>query len=139
MTDDDVLQRLLPHIMEVTGAKAQEITPSSVLMADLGAESLDLLDLSFLIEEEFGILLEADAIEHQATMRMGGTAYEQDGFLTEAGIREITRVIPELVSPAMTPPLRKSVIPSLLTVGAFVRLIQLKLAEKAEVHSHAQG
>jgi hypothetical protein len=98
-------------------------------MADLGAESLDLLDLSFLIEEEFGILLEGNAIERQAKLRMGDTPYEQDGIVTEAGVRELRQVIPELDLAPQAGPLRKSTIPSLLTVGAFVRLIQLKLQE----------
>ena len=58
MTEAKAFDRLLPLIREVTGAQGKDVTMNSYLMRDLGAESLDLLDLSFLIEEEFGITLE---------------------------------------------------------------------------------
>ena len=132
MTDDEVLQKLLPLIGEVTGVPDDQIRWDSVLMSDMGAESLDLLDLSFLVEERFGILLEADAIERQATQRMGDVPYEQDGVLTEAGLTELRRALPELDGPRLVHPFRKTEIPSLLTVGVFVRLIQRKL-QAAEV------
>ena len=65
MTDNEVLQKLLPLIGEVTGVPDDQIRWDSVLMSDLGAESLDLLDLSFLVEEQFGILLEAERAWHR--------------------------------------------------------------------------
>ncbi len=51
MTETEVFDKLLPLIREVTGARANQVTMTSNLMEDLGAESIDLLDLSFLIEE----------------------------------------------------------------------------------------
>lgn len=137
MTDDQVLQKLLPLIREVTGVEIDQIHWDSVLMSDLGAESLDLLDLSFLIEEEFGILLESDAIERQARLRMNGLPYEHDGVLTEAALVELRQALPELDGPRLTHPFRKAEIPSLLTVGVFVRLIQRKLNTPAESVIHA--
>ena len=56
----------MPLVREVTGARRQ-IRMESGLMQDLGAESLDLLDLSFLIEETFGVTIEADEFERQAS------------------------------------------------------------------------
>lgn len=135
MSDERIFQRLLPLVAEVTGMKREAIHWNSVLMADLGAESLDLLDLSFLIEDEFGILLESDAIERQAKERMGDMPYEVDGVLTEAGVAELRKVLPELDGPRLVYPLPRAEIPSLLTVGTFVRLIQLKLAVKQVAHA----
>lgn len=132
MTDNEVLQTLLPLIGEVTGVPDDQIFWDSVLMSDLGAESLDLLDLSFLVEERFGILLEADAIERQAKQRIGDAPYEQDGILTEAALAELRAALPELDGPRLVHPFHKAEIPSLLTVGVFVRLIQRKL-QAAEV------
>ena len=60
MTEQEVFQKLLPHIREVTGVPEQQIHMDSLLMNDLGAESLDLLDLSFLIEEAFGVTIASD-------------------------------------------------------------------------------
>ena len=68
----------------------------SVLMDDLGAESLDLLDLSFLIEEAFGVTIAADEFERQATSRMPGGVYERDGLLTEEAVGELRKALPEV-------------------------------------------
>lgn len=135
MTDEEIFQRLLPLVAEVTGANEEDIRRDSVLMMDLGAESLDLLDLSFLIEEHFGIILESDAVERLARKRMGDTPYERDGILTDEGLAELRIAMPELALARLSRGVSRAEIPSLLTVGAFVRLIRCKLEEKQVVHA----
>ncbi len=139
LTEQEILGRLRPLIREVTGAAAEQVRLESVLVADLGAESLDLLDLSFLIEEEFGIAIEANEFERQARRRMGGQAYEEDGYLTEPALAELAKALPELESRHFAPGLRKMDIPALLTVAVFVHLIRRKLAEKAGGQADAHG
>jgi acyl carrier protein len=139
VSQQEILERLRPLIREVTGAGAEQIRMGSVLVADLGAESLDLLDLSFLIEEEFGITIEANEFERQARERMGGQAYEEDGYLTGAALAELARALPELEGRHFAPGLRKMDIPALLTVAVFVHLIQRKLAEKGRGQADAHG
>lgn len=135
MTEHDVLEQLRPLIGEVTGAGPDEIRMESVLMMDLGAESLDLLDLSFLIEEEFGIRLEADEFSRQARQRKPGLVYEKDGYLTDDALVELRQALPEIDPKRLAGPLRRTDLPSILTVGVFVHLIQRKLAEKEGVHA----
>jgi acyl carrier protein len=136
MTEEEVLTRLRPLIEEVTGAAPEEIRLDSGLMMDLGAESLDLLDLSFLIEETFGIRLEADEFTRQARQRMPETALEKDGYLTDAALVELRRALPEISPERLAGRLRQTELPSLLTVAVFVHLIQRKMTEKAEASIH---
>ena len=130
MTEQDVFVRLVPLIREVTGEREDQITMESGLMQDLGAESVDLLDLTFLIEEAFGITIEADEFEHQASLRLAGTEYEKDGILTPAALEELRKSLPELPPGYLRPGLKKIEVPSLLNVAVFVHLIQRKLSEK---------
>ena len=51
MTEQEIFEKLRPLVREVTGVPEEEIHMDSNFMEDLGAASLDLLDLSFLIEE----------------------------------------------------------------------------------------
>ncbi len=44
------------------------ITPEASITSDLGADSLDLIDLAMSIEDEFDIELSDDAIEHIKTV-----------------------------------------------------------------------
>ena len=67
MIEEDVFRKLLPLIQDVTGVGEERIRMESCLMEDLGAESLDLLDFSFLIEETFGVTIASNEFEQRAT------------------------------------------------------------------------
>ena len=131
-TDEEIFEELKPLLAEVLGVAPERIHRESVLVADLGAESIDLLDLSFRIEEKFQVTIEANEIERAAKQRVPGGVYEQDGFLTEAALAEIQRAAPELDPAKLVKGLRKVDLPALLTVGFFVQLIARKLATKPE-------
>lgn len=132
MTEQEVYNQLAPLIHEVTGVGADQVTMESGLVSDLGAESVDLLDLSFLIEEHFNITIEADEFERQAGKRLGGTPFERDGLLTAEALEELKRALPEVPANRLTPGLKKSGLSGILTVGAFVHLIQRKLNEEQQ-------
>lgn len=130
MTEQEVFQQLVPLVREVTGAREDQIAMQSGLVEDLGAESLDLLDLSFLIEEKFGVSLEANEFERQAKARLPGGVYEQNGLLTEAALAELRKALPEVPPERLQPPLAKVGLPAVLNVAVFVHLVERKLAEK---------
>jgi acyl carrier protein len=132
MTNQEIFEELKPLLVEVLGVAPETIRLESVLVSDLGAESIDLLDLSFRIEEKFQLRVEANEIEREAKKRIPGGAYEKDGYLTEAALDEIRRSLPELDTGKLVKGLRKMDMPALLTVSFFVHLIARKLAGKAE-------
>jgi acyl carrier protein len=136
MTETEVFQKLLPLVREITGAKPERVTMASNLMDDLGAESIDLLDLSFLIEEAFGIAIEADEFERQASAQITGP-YERDGCLTPEALEKLREAMPEVEPERIRPGLKKVEVPSVLNVAVFVHLIQRKLAGKGQEALHA--
>lgn len=54
MTFDKVVE----IIVENLGVNADEVKPESKLIEDLGADSLDAVELSMALEDEFGITIE---------------------------------------------------------------------------------
>ena len=102
MSDEEVFQHLRPLICEVTGSPVAGVRMESVLMEDLGAESLDLLDLSFLIEERFGITIGSDEFEGPAKKRIPDGVYERHGYLTSAALAELRRALPEVAPDKLT-------------------------------------
>ena len=91
MTNQEIFEQLKPLLVEVLGVVPDTIRLESVLVSDLGAESIDLLDLSFRIEEKFQVRIEANEIEREAIKRLPGGVYEKDGYLTEAALAEIRK------------------------------------------------
>ncbi len=137
MTEQAIFEKLKLLIVEILGVAPERVRMESVLVADLGAESIDLLDLSFQIEARFGVTIEANEMEREAKKRLGGGAYEKDGLLTEEALAEIRKSAPDLDPAKLQPGLRKLDLPALLTVAFFVHLIARKLAAKAEEAAHA--
>jgi acyl carrier protein len=132
MTEQEIFEKLIPLIREVTGTREEQIKMESGLMLDLGAESIDLLDFSFLIEETFDITIEADEFEQQASERIPGGVYEKDGLLTNEALEELRKALPEVPTKYLKPGLKKIELPSVLNVAVFVHIIQRKLAEKSQ-------
>jgi acyl carrier protein len=130
MNETEIFESLVPLMREVTGARAEQIGMDSNLMADLGAESIDLLDLSFLIEERYGVTIEADDFERQVSQRLVDGRYERDGYLTSEALAELQKALPEVPAAKLAPGLKKIELPSVLNVAVFVHLIQRKLAAK---------
>jgi acyl carrier protein len=128
MTELQIFDKLKPVLVEILGVSPEQVTMESVLARDLGAESIDLLDLSFRIESEFKVTLQANEIEREARQRLPGGVYEEDGFLTEEALAEVRLTAPELDQSKLVKGLRKADLPSLLTVSFFVHLIARKLA-----------
>ena len=133
MTENDIFEQLKPLLVEVLGVAPEKIHQDSVLVPDLGAESIDLLDLSFRVEETFNVTVESNEIEREASKRLPGGVYEKDGRLTDEALAEIRKALPELDRGKLVPGLKKMDLPSLLTVQFFVKLIERKLTEKAGV------
>jgi acyl carrier protein len=57
MTVDDVPQRVAMIVAEALNVPVERVTPSASLIDDLGAESIDFLDILFRVETAFGIKL----------------------------------------------------------------------------------
>lgn len=67
------LERLISAIAEVLDIDKDTINEDSKFVDDLGADSLDVLEIVMGIEEEFGIQIPTDATEHIVTV---GDAFE---------------------------------------------------------------
>lgn len=132
MTQEAIFEKLKLLIVEILGVAPEQVRMDSVLVADLGAESIDLLDISFQIEARFGVTIEANEMEREAKTRLAGGAYEKDGLLTEEALAEIRKSATGLDPAKLQPGLRKLDLPALLTVAFFVHLIARKLAAKPE-------
>ena len=134
MTEPEIYAALLPLLEEVLGASPESVTMESEFVRDLGAESIDLLDLSFHIEARFGIAIEPNELEREAKARLGETPYEEEGVLTAAALAELRAALPGVDPARLAPGLRKSDRPALLTVGFFVHLVEQKLAGREANH-----
>lgn len=102
---------------------------ASNLFADLNADSLDLLDLVFALENRFGIEITRGALEQAAKGDMTDDDFAPGGVISEAGLARLRALLPESVE-HIRPGLLPRQIPTLFTVGTFARIVLAKQAQR---------
>jgi acyl carrier protein len=118
---------------EALGLDDDEVELDSLVIEDLGAESLDFLDIAFRLEEAFGIKIPRGDIQRQAEEEASGSEepFEVDGVLTEAGLAKLREAMPEIPADRFKVGLTVREIPMLFTVETFLNLV-IKLLEEKE-------
>ena len=58
----DILEQIKEILIEILDIEEQEITPETYIVRDLGAESIDLLELAVALNSEFNIEVKDDEI-----------------------------------------------------------------------------
>ncbi len=64
----DIAQKVKSIIAEQLGVKLEEVTDSASFVDDLGADSLDTVELVMALEEEFGIEIPDEDAEKMTTV-----------------------------------------------------------------------
>ena len=109
------------------GREFAEVELHSSLMTDLGAESLDLLDIVFCIERDFGIEITRGEMEKAARGDMTDEEFAPGGVISTAGLARLRELMPEAAA-RINPGLRAREILSLFTVQTFANLVHGKRA-----------
>lgn len=126
---DEIEKKLAALLVPVLGANSpDEIRPELSLVEDLGAESLDFVEITYLVKKEFKVELKVGAIVSGAAS-MNPEELFIDGALTEAGAATVNAKLPASggrFKAGMT----KADIFSALTVADLAALIRLKIQEK---------
>jgi acyl carrier protein len=68
MSDKPIDQRVKDIIVEQLGVKPEQVVPAAKFIEDLGADSLDTVELVMALEEEFGIEVPDEQAEKLQTV-----------------------------------------------------------------------
>jgi acyl carrier protein len=84
-------------VASALGLEEDEVTPDATLMDDLGAESIDLLDILFRIERATGVKIKAsDLGEHIQGGIPDDEFGEEGGSVSEKGLEQLKKVMPQI-------------------------------------------
>lgn len=106
-----------------------EVRLESRLIPDLGADSLDFIDMIFTLEKAFDVKIREGELDFLSRLDVSSPEVMQEGFLTEGAL---AKLLPWL--PALAEADRAKVTPgelfSMISVEALCLLVERKLAEK---------
>ena len=126
MSRDEIFQEVQKVMVDALGVDDDEVTAEAILMGDLGAESIDFLDIVFRLEKAFGIKIPREEL-FPAEGLMNNSGFIKNGKLTEKGLSELRDKMPhtDLAAFENNPDINK--LGDLFTVGAIVNYVELKL------------
>ena len=122
----EIYARVTSVLVEASVVDNDDITPTAALQRDLGADSLDLLEVMFRLEHEFGIEIPRGELFPGSTFQIG-PEIAQDGRLTDKGLAELRLRLPYADLSNFQDDRRVTAIPDLFTVGLVAAYVAWKL------------
>lgn len=129
--DDALYQKVRSCIAEALGLDEEEVRYDARLIGDLGAESLDFLDIAFRLERAFDIRIPRGGIEAASKEGLAeGESYEVNGVLTAVALERLAAHMPEVPREEFRVGLKVSEVPTLMRVATFCNVVAKLLEQK---------
>jgi acyl carrier protein len=124
-TKEEVFAKIQSALVEALGVDEEDVIPTATLVGDLGAESIDFLDIVFRLEKSFDIKIPRGELFPEDILT--NSKYIQDGKVTEVGLIELRKRMPfaNLDDFSKNPVVQD--FGSLLTVADMCRFVESKV------------
>ncbi len=129
MTRDDILSKIKEVLVDALGVDEDEVTPEARLTKDLGAESIDFLDITFKLEQVFGFKIPQGELFPESAAQ--DPQYVADGKVTPKGLTEMKRKLPHIDFSEFEKNPRLADIGNVFTVDVLVNYVERKLGAGA--------
>lgn len=128
-TKEEVFQKVQKALMDALAVDADDVTANATMVGDLGAESIDFLDIVFRLEKAFGIEIPRSELFPEDILT--NAEYVKDGKVTDGGLAELKKRMPfvDMARFEKNPAVQD--FGNLLTVSDLCRYIETKVGAKA--------
>jgi len=125
-TQEEIYHKVSATLVEALNVDEEDIKPTATLQGDLGAESIDFLDIVFRLEREFGIKIPRGELFPESIFQ-GDPEFVANGKVTPKGLYELKTRMPfaDLSAFEQNPDIDN--LSDLFTVELITRYIQGKL------------
>jgi acyl carrier protein len=122
---DEIFEKVKTALVDALGVDDDEVTPSATMVGDLGAESIDFLDIVFRLEKSFGIKIPRGELFPEDVL--SSTEFVTNGKVNAAGMAALRARMPfyDLTKFEQNPSVQN--FPNMLTVEDMVRYVQSKV------------
>ena len=129
MSRDEIYTKVQAVLVDALGVDEEEVTPNAVVKDDLGAESIDFLDIMFRLEKAIGIKIpRGEMMPENVT---SDPNIVKDGVITPAGIAMLKSKMPHSDFSEFERDPKLDNMSKLFTVNAIVNYVQQKLEQPA--------
>jgi acyl carrier protein len=125
-SQEEIYNKVSATLIEALNADEEDIKPTSTLQGDLGAESIDFLDIVFRLEREFGIKIPRGELFPESIFQ-GDPEFVENGRVNDRGLQELRQRMPFADLSKFEKNPEVAGISDLFTVDMITRYIQGKL------------
>jgi acyl carrier protein len=125
MSQEEVFKKVQDVLVDALGVDAEDITPQAKLVADLGAESIDFLDIVFRLEKTFGIKVQQSELFPDNVL--SDPQYVQGGKVTDLGMAELRKRMPHSNLDEFDKNRSVQEFSNVFTVETIVKFVQAKI------------
>jgi acyl carrier protein len=122
---EEIYEKVRAALEDALGVDEDEVTPEATLVGDLGAESIDFLDIVFKLEKSFNITIPRDELSPEDILT--SSQYVQNGLVTGEGMSELKRRMPWANLSSFEKNPRVQDFGNLLTVGDLCNYVETKI------------
>ena len=125
-SQEEIYNKVSATLVEALNVDEEDIKPTATLQGDLGAESIDFLDIVFRLEREFGIKIPRGELFPESIFQ-GDPEFVQDGRVTDKGLAELRARMPfaDLTAFEADPDINK--FRDVFTVDTLVKFVMSKV------------
>jgi acyl carrier protein len=129
----EIYPRVAEVIADALARDPAEVRPDASLIEDLGAESIDFLDIVFRLERGFRIKIPRGQIIEDARGELSVEEFVENGVVTDAGARRLRAYLSEVPAERFPPRLRIEQVPVLFTPETFCKVVARALRDREPV------
>jgi acyl carrier protein len=97
MSQTQTLSAVQEAVVGALGVSEDEASPDATLMDDLGAESIDLLDILFRIERSTGVKIQASDLSEYIQGGISDDEFsDENEIISEKGLEQLKKVMPQI-------------------------------------------
>src|SRR5438309_848849 len=134
---NEIHARVTKVLVQSLGVEEDDVTPSVTLQGELGAESIDFLDIVFRLERQFGIKIPRGELFPEEVL-VDSRALLRDGHLTDEGLIALRSRMPFADLRDLDRERRLNKIDDLFTVDFLVSYVTWKLGGGGKVETNAE-
>src|SRR5438552_10678136 len=118
-----VFPKVAATMADALACDAEKVKLDASLISDLGAESIDFLDIVFRLERAFKVKIPRGKIVEDARGDLSESEFDQGGVVTEAGLARVKTFLSEVPPERFKSPLNVADIPRLFTIETFCEVV----------------
>ena len=118
-----IFPKVAATMADALGCEVEQVKLEASLIDDLGAESIDFLDIVFRLERAFKVKIPRGKIIEEARGDLSESEFEQGGTVSDAGLTRLKTFLSEVPPERFKSPLKVADIPRLFTTETFCKMV----------------